>query len=233
MKKILFAMVASLATLVSTGSGVNAAFTVTLSINSIPFTPPFGPPAIVNPGLVTSSYNATTNGSDSFDRSIGVNSDQSSTAGALLKTSNLSLTNGTNAPVNLIVTVSQDVYSLTNPAFFNNAFRVKVSDGSIAGGSFAGAATNQLTQTFAFGALVSGTGTSSSNGGSTVSANQVTGPYTITQTYAITNLSAGATITFTNAATSLTSPLPATALMAGLGFPLLGLAGAARRRLFA
>ena len=59
------------------------------------------------------------------------------------------------------------------------------------------------------------------------------GTGSITQTFTITNLQVGQHISFDPASASVSTPLPATALMAGLAFPLLGLAGAARRRLFA
>ena len=283
MKKILFAMVASLATLIATGSGVNAAFTVTMSFPG--FT---GTASVINAQntggansqatangvgpvlgqLDTSTQTiATLSGNKSVislqdgvaGTQLGLPSSGFATEQALLITSSQTgFGSGTinNALVSLFtltndhftatgvviptvtITIKQDAYTFSG---LENQLSSLITVGNTTG-SFSGTtvaytvtATNGVnTSTISAPTFtLAASGLASNASGYGPISPLLTGTGSITQTFTITNLQIGQHISFNPASASVSTPLPATALMAGLAFPLLGLAGAARRRLFA
>ncbi len=219
MKKILFAMVASLATLIATSAGAQATFTV--SVSGIGETGISNNPA--TPNTVGVQYQSTLTGTGVFG-GISVTAFETFPKKSQLvsSVSILNFSGATLAPIT--ITITQDAYTFpTAPWYYSNNVSAGVT-GTITSANLTISATNQATQNPSF----TGTSVYSTN----VPANAGGGPYSITHTYVITGLTTGSAISIT-ADTLISSPLPATALMAGLGFPLLGLAGAARRRLFA
>ena len=220
MKKILFAVVASLAALVATSTGAQATFTVTVTGGGI------GQTIVAN-----DAFPPTTAGAQyiSLLTGTGISGSISSSATETFPkiselNSTFSLLNNTGVAISgVTITITQNAFTFpTIPIFYKNATRVSLRSPTDVTVTLS--ATNQLTQITNYVASGSTTTQLAAIGGS--------GPYSITQTFVINNLADGGSISV-SADTSIFTPLPATALMAGLGFPLLGLAGAARRRLFA
>jgi hypothetical protein len=140
----------------------------------------------------------------------------------------------------VVITITQDAYSFSNLqnaiTSTSNVF-ISTNVPPIFGGttvSFVTTVSNNVNTTTINGGskILNANGAASSFSGSSNVNGAIAGTGFITQTFTITNLQIGQHITFSNV-NSVVTPLPATALMAGLAFPLLGLAGAARRRLFA
>lgn len=228
MRKILFAAVASLAALVATAAGANAAFTVSVTgfVLATPITNDAGAPTAS--GV---SYASNDDGANGVVASINATAREVFPKISSL-TSRVSISNGTGAAQNFTVTISQDAYNFpTDPYMFSNTVRARITGASpgsaILPSNVTVTASNQTTQSYA---ILSTPGTA--NYGSSVPAFGGSGPYLITQSFTINNLQDGNTIVFDTVST-IASPLPATALMAAIGLPLLGLAGAFRRRVLA
>ncbi len=218
--KMLLAVVASLATLVATSSGSQAAFTVTVTGGGV------GQTVFTNdafaPNLVGAQYQANFTGTG-----IGGNISVSATENAGKfsgLTTNVSLLNFTGSPLGPVtVTIKQDAYTFPiNPFFYRNVAIINLAPPATVGTTIA--TTNQATQIASYSAPASNSSQIAANGGS--------GPYSITQTFVINAIPNNSGVSIF-ADTSIFTPLPATGLMAAVGFPLLGLAGAFRRRVLA
>ncbi len=220
MKKILFAMVASLATLIATSAGAQATFMVSVSGGGV------GQSIFTNdafaPNVGGAQYQANLSGTG-VAGNISVSATENTGKFSAL-TTNVSLLNFTGGTLGRVtITITQDAYTFpANAYFYKNV--ANLSFASPATVTTTISATNQLTQITTY--------LSSANTTTQLAAINGGGPYSITQTFVINGVPNNSGVSIF-ADTSIFTPLPATALMAGLAFPLLGLAGAARRRLFA
>jgi len=211
-------MVASLATLVATSSAAKATFVVSVSgltesaITNNPATPN-------NLGV---QYQSTlSDGSGDVSGSISVTASQAIPVFSRLL-SIVTIVNGSSSTLGPVtITITQSSYTFpVYPIFYNNRVRATTS-GTLGLADIKINATNQLAQNPTF--------TTSGLYSTTLPAIGGSGPYSISQDFTITGLAAGSSVLL-RVDTSITTPLPATGLMAAVGFPLLGLAGAFRRR---
>ena len=222
MTRVLMTMGLALLGLASVAGVGQAAFTVTitgLSGGTITLTG-------VNPASPNDSVLATGTAGGVF-YSVNASSSENSTR-ARLNTTSVSFENNSGAVLNNVtVTISQNAF---NFPFGVDSFQSNASVNTttpVNGVTVATSATGQSTITLLNNAIV----TSNASPSASVSGNSPgSGPFTVSQTLSFSGLGADQTVNFSQVSNVVASPVPATALLALGGLPLLGLAGGFARR---
>ena len=235
MKKILFAMVASLATLVATSAGAQAAFAVSFTIDGVsqslvPSTNQGNSPGSNVNGATFVDSQTFTVGAGTVTLSLATVATEVTGSFSRLNTGSANVSNDSGASHDFVITITQNAFIFPGPfATFTSPVTARVF-GAITSGTATATAKNLGTYTN----IIANSGGNQTFTNTGLSGSSGAAPGFITQTITFNGLTTTSATTYAgdSIVTSLT-PLPATALMAGLAFPLLGLAGAARRRLFA